>query len=40
MDEMRKKWQRSESLIKELEQNLNRSNLDKSTLQRQVDELK
>jgi hypothetical protein len=40
MEEMRKKWQATENKCKELEFKLQRSNLEKNTLQRQINELK
>ena len=40
MDEMRKKWLQAELKCKELEKKLYQSNMEKTTFQRQIDELK
>jgi hypothetical protein len=40
MDEMRKKWHKAEERVKELEYLYKQENLEKSTLSRQVNELK
>ena len=40
MEEMRKKWNKAEEKVKELEFLLKQATLEKSTLSRQVNELK